>query len=81
MDGRAELWPLTDALESHGMLPGDGDGMAGLLVLPDWWDEIPAPPNPCPWCERNVPTSPCPERRDARAAHLDSPPTGPADRR
>lgn len=67
--------PLADALESHGMLPGDGDGMAGPVILPDWWDEIPAPANPCPWCQRNVPASPCPECREARAADIDPPPT------
>ncbi len=35
--------PLTDALTEHGMLPGDGEGWAGAVILPDWWDEIPEP--------------------------------------
>ena len=77
---RLERWmqeqkarPLTDALTEHGMLPGDGEGMAGPVILPPWWDEVPAPANPCPWCQRSVPASPCPECREARAADLDPP--------
>ena len=66
--------PLTDALAGHGVLPGDDQGMAGPVILPDWWDEIPVPANPCPWCQRNVPASPCPECRQARAADGDPPP-------
>ena len=64
---------LTDTLTEHGILPGDGEVMRGPLILPDWWDEIPAPAHPCPWCQRDVPASPCPECREARAADLDPP--------
>lgn len=68
-----KLRPLTDALEEHGVLPGGGEGWTGPVILPDWWDEIPAPANPCPWCQRDVPASPCPECREARAQDVDPP--------
>jgi hypothetical protein len=81
---RLERWmaeqktrPLADALEAHGILPGDsdgdGDGWAGPVVLPGWWDEVAAPTDPCPWCQRNVPAAPCPECREGRAADADPP--------
>ena len=70
--GEQKLRPLTDALESHGMLPGDDQVMTGPLVLPDWWDEIPEPHDQCPWCQRPGVPSPCPECRAARATDVDS---------
>lgn len=64
--------PLADALESHGVRRGNpGEGWAGPLVVPEWWDAVPAPPDPCPWCQRQVPASPCPECRAARVAGAD----------
>jgi hypothetical protein len=78
---RLERWaaeqkvrPLTDALESHGLIHEPGESWAGRVILPDWWDEIPAPPGACPWCQRNVPAAPCPECREARAAAADADP-------
>jgi hypothetical protein len=65
--------PLADALEEHGVLPGDGQGWAGPLVLPAWWHDVKPPATPCPWCQRPVPASPCPECREARAADADPP--------
>jgi hypothetical protein len=47
-----ELRPLTDMLEEHGMLPGDGEGWTGPVIWPDWWDEIPEPHGQCPSCQR-----------------------------
>ena len=77
---RLERWmagqkvrPLADALEAHGLLPADGEGWTGPLILPDWWNAIPAPADPCPWCQRNVPAAPCPECREGRAADADPP--------
>ena len=67
-------WPTRSA--EHGILPGDGEGWAGPLILPDWWDEIPEPGDCCPWCQRHVP-APCPECREARAADATRPPRGP----
>ena len=67
--------PLTDALTEHGMLPGDGEGWAGAVILPDWWDEIPEPGHCCPWCQRPGVPAPCPECREARAADADPPST------
>jgi len=63
---RQRLRPLTDALEEHGIQRGGGEGWAGPPFTPDWFDQVPPPPNPCPWCQRNVPASPCPECRAAR---------------
>ena len=78
--------PLAGALEAHGVLPADGDGWAGPLILPDWWDDIPAPANPCPACQRpGVVTRyfdgdparpvPCPECCQALADGADPPAT------
>jgi hypothetical protein len=67
--------PLADALTEHGLLPDDGEGWTGPLILPDWWGDIPAPANPCPWCQRQVGASPCPECREARASDIDPPST------
>jgi len=72
--GEQKTRPLADALEAHGLIREPGETWAGPVVLPDWWDEIPAPANPCPWCQRNVPASPCPECREARAADDVDPP-------
>lgn len=79
---RLEAWareqkvrPLADALTEHGLLPGDGEGWTGPVILPDWWDQVAPPANPCPSCQRNVPASPCPECREARATDLDLPST------
>ena len=75
---RLEQWmreqkvrPFTDALAEHGILPGGGEGWAGPVILPDWWDQMPEPGGQCPWCQRPVPASPCPECREARAADVD----------
>lgn len=68
-----KLRPLTDALAEHGILPGDGQGWPGPLVLPDWWDQIPEPGHCCPWCQRPDVPAPCPECREARAAGADPP--------
>ena len=73
-----KLRPLTDAFTEHGLLPGDGEGWTGPLILPDWWDEIPEPHGQCPSCQRpGVVTRffdgdpsrpvPCPECCQARA--------------
>jgi hypothetical protein len=59
--------PLADALAEHGLLPGDAaESWCSPPILPGWWDTVPAPPNPCPWCQRDVPAAPCPECRAAR---------------
>jgi hypothetical protein len=68
-----KLKPLTDTLTEHGVLPGDGQGWSGPLVLPDWWDEIRPPADPCPWCQRPGVPAPCPECRAARATDVDQP--------
>ena len=80
-EDRMKVWvaeqkarPLTDTLQEHGLLPGDdSEGCAGLVILPDWWDEIPEPGHCCPWCQRPGVPSPCPECREARATDVDPP--------
>jgi hypothetical protein len=68
-----KLRPLTDVLGEHGLQRGDGQGWYGPLVLPDWWDEIRPPADPCPWCQRSGVPAPCPECRAARATGVDQP--------
>jgi hypothetical protein len=75
---RLEQWtaeqktrPLTDALESHGILPGDGQGWAGPPITPDWWDQVAEPHDQCPWCQRPGVPSPCGECRAAREQDID----------
>ncbi len=71
---RLERWaaeqkarPLTDALESHGMLPGDAaESWSSAPITPGWWASVPPPADPCAWCQRPVAASPCPECRAAR---------------
>ncbi len=79
--------PLTDELEAHGLIgDGDGEGWAGPVILPGWWDEIPEPGGQCPWCQRpgvvirffdGDPSRPvpCPECSAAAYADPDPPPT------
>jgi hypothetical protein len=68
-----KLRPLTDALEEHGLIRDDGEGWTGPVILPAWWNDIQPPVNACPWCQRPVPASPCPECRAARATDADPP--------
>ena len=68
-----KLRPLTDTLAGHGVQPGGGKGWAGPLVLPSWWDEVPEPGAPCPWCQRPSVPAPCGECRAGRAADVDPP--------
>lgn len=44
--------PLTDALTEHGILPDDGEGWTGPVIVPDWWAEIPEPHDQCSSCQR-----------------------------
>jgi hypothetical protein len=62
-----KLRPLTEALESHGIQPGDAaESWPGPVTLPDWWHEIPEPHDQCPWCQRPGRPSTCAECRTAR---------------
>jgi hypothetical protein len=60
--------PLTDMLGEP-----SGQGYAGVLILPDWWDQVPEPGQVCPWCQRPGVPAPCPECRQARATAADAP--------
>ena len=60
--------PLRDLLGEP-----SGQGYAGPLILPDWWDQVPEPGQVCPWCQRPGVPAPCPECRQARAADVDPP--------
>jgi hypothetical protein len=68
-----KLRPLTDQLDAHGLTREPRETLAESVILPDWWEDIAAPANPCPWCQRPVPASPCPQCRTARAADVDPP--------
>ena len=66
--GEQKTRPLRDLLGEP-----SGQGYAGPLILPDWWDRIPEPGHCCPWCQRPGVPAPCPECRQARAAGPDAP--------
>jgi hypothetical protein len=73
---RLERWmaeqktrPLRDLLGEP-----NGQGYAGPLVLPDWWDQVPEPGQVCPWCQRPGFAEPCPECCQAREQATSDPP-------
>jgi len=59
--GEQKTRPIRDLLGEP-----SGQGYAGALLLPDWWDGIPEPHDQCPWCQRPGVPAPCPECRQAR---------------
>jgi hypothetical protein len=67
--------PLTDALQAHGVMPGDpgGESWAGPVITPDWWDDVAEPGAGCPWCQRPGVPSPCADCRQARVTAGDPP--------